>query len=61
MESKLKDARKARGWTQGRLAEELCALCEESGLAAIAAVDYTMISKWERGLHTPSPLSLIHI
>lgn len=53
MESKLKQARKACGWTQGRLAEELCALCDTA--IAVAAVDYTMVSKWERGLHKPSP------
>lgn len=55
MESKLRLARKARGWSLAKAAEELCVLCEKIDGSYTVAVDYNTMGRWERGYYTPSP------
>jgi len=50
----LANERKKRQWTQSDLASELYSLCDEEELAEHGTIDGNMVSKWERGLHTPS-------
>lgn len=51
----IRDLRTARGWSQGRLADELCKL---SG----ASISREYISRrWESGKHEPSPFWLRHL
>ena len=49
----LANERKKRQWTQSDLASELYRLCDEEELAEHGTIDGNMVSKWERGLHTP--------
>ncbi len=49
----LANERKKRHWTQSDLASELYGLCDEEELEEHGAIDGNMVSKWERGLHTP--------
>src|SRR5215469_2971849 len=51
---RLANERKKRQWTQSDLASELYSLCGEEELAEHGTIDGKMVSKWERGLHTPS-------
>ena len=50
---RLANERKKRQWTQSDLASELYRLCDEEELAEHGTIDGNMVSKWERGLHTP--------
>src|SRR5215469_4070584 len=50
---RLANERKKRQWTQSDLASELYRLCGEEELAEHGTIDGNMVSKWERGLHTP--------
>src|SRR5260221_449196 len=52
--NRLANERKKRQWTQSDLASELYSLCDEEELAEHGTIDGNMVSKWERGLHTPS-------
>src|SRR5579871_1908006 len=49
----LRQQRLLRGWSLARVADELRALCEQDHQAV--PVTSSMIWKWERGKHTPSP------
>ena len=50
---RLANERKKRHWTQSDLASELYDLCDEEELKEHGTIDVNMVSKWERGLHTP--------
>jgi transcriptional regulator with XRE-family HTH domain len=50
---RLANERKKRHWTQSDLASELYDLCDEEELDEHGTIDVNMVSKWERGLHTP--------
>jgi tetratricopeptide (TPR) repeat protein len=51
--NRLTNERKKRHWTQSDLASELYDLCDEGELEEHGTIDVNMVSKWERGLHTP--------
>ena len=51
--NRLANERKKRHWTQSDLASELYGLCDEEELEEHGTIDVNMVSKWERGLHTP--------
>jgi transcriptional regulator with XRE-family HTH domain/tetratricopeptide (TPR) repeat protein len=51
--NRLTNERKKRHWTQSDLASELYDLCDEDELEEHGTIDMNMVSKWERGLHTP--------
>src|SRR5712691_4773470 len=51
---RLAHERKKRQWTQSDLASELFSLCDEEELEEHGTIDANMVSKWERGLHTPA-------
>src|SRR6266566_8006467 len=51
--NRLTNERKKRHWTQSDLASELYGLCDEEELEEHGTIDVNMVSKWERGLHTP--------
>jgi transcriptional regulator with XRE-family HTH domain len=50
---RLANERKKRHWTQSELASELYDLCDEEELEEHGTIDVNMVSKWERGLHSP--------
>jgi transcriptional regulator with XRE-family HTH domain/tetratricopeptide (TPR) repeat protein len=50
---RLANERKKRHWTQSDLAGELFDLCDDEELEEHGTIDVNMVSKWERGLHTP--------
>ncbi|MGQ0840774.1 helix-turn-helix domain-containing protein [Actinokineospora sp.] len=51
----VRDLRSAMGWSQARLAEELC---DVSGHSTATRED---VSRWERGKRTPGPYWLAHL
>lgn len=54
----LRQARKRRGWTQRRLADEINSLGDEEGNGQRGAATGDMVRKWEQGIHPPSPFYL---
>lgn len=51
----IRDLRLAAGWSQGRLATELCRVSEH------ATVTRETVSRWEKGKRTPGPFWLRHL
>ena len=52
----IRDLRAAHGWSQGRLADELCRVTGYK-----ANITRTEVSRWERGKITPGPFWLRHL
>ncbi len=52
---RLRNERKKRYWTQSDVAGKLYDRCNEAELEEHGTIDKNMVSKWERGLHIPSP------
>src|SRR2546421_4365650 len=52
---RLSNERKKRHWTQSDVASELYGRCSEEEFEEHGTIDGNMVSKWERGLHIPSP------
>lgn len=50
--TRLRRAREERGWSQKELVEYLFAACENE--PTVPAISEDTISRWERGIHTPS-------